>query len=500
MPTPVPISAYFYNLAQTLPVTDYGAQLENLKLTTIAPGGFGDFTCDLYVPSTQIPNQNFASFNNVALNCAGTWIFLGRLDEPGVDLDKTYGPVLHLSALGASDVLKDDPQDTAYTSQTWLQIITDQLSGPTGASHPRSNYLPLSTDTSLILPDNPASTYSPEFNALTIEDILNQGCNDLGDYTWAVWNHLQQIDAQGFPKWQLQVHARNFGLTTPSINYRVTQEQIIDFDIRPAVEYSFNSIYLVYRDPTTQNPGAVQVQDSRLNSNRSQGTAPFPFRLMRKDVSDALLTATQATTLANALLNQYKNGSYKITMTLGAISDNNGSPIPLATVRADNNVFVDLLTPLGPTLPTGITKDAGLFYITETEYTETKGETPQLVLTCDTFYDSSAFQLARIQRPVKQTLGAKTKGSLLQPGIAETGQVGTSWGGNALSTDTYEEGVNFKSTLNSAPASITLTATSTSNANTPTAANIQTTGFEFKVTPTANGAGRWYGSYKGVGT
>src|SRR6185437_2481606 len=369
--TQPPIVAYFYSLSQTLPVVDYGWQLENVKLTTVSPGGFGDFTADLYVSQSQIVPGNFNSFNNVAVACGNTWIFLGRLDEPGPALDTAQGPVIHLSALGAADVLKDDPQDSAYTTQTATQIIEDQLTGPTGAAHPRSNYLLISTDYTTILPDAPSAQFTPVFTGKTIEDVLNEMINDLGDYTWGMWDHPTQKDAQGFPKWQLQVHQRNFSIASPSVNYRITQDQIIDFEIRPAVEYSFNSVYLTYRDPTSQNPNAVQVQDSRLNSNRSQGTAPFPYRLLRKDVSEALLTTTQATALANALLNQYKSGSYKITLKVGAINNANGQEIPLCTVRADNNVFVDLLTPIGKTLPAGLVKDSGLFYITETEYNET---------------------------------------------------------------------------------------------------------------------------------
>ena len=320
--------------------------------------------------------------------------------------------------------------------------------------------------------------------------------NDLGDYTWGMWDHPTQKDAQGFPKWQLQVHQRNFSIASPSVNYRITQDQIIDFEIRPAVEYSFNSVYLTYRDPTSQNPNAVQVQDSRLNSNRSQGTAPFPYRLLRKDVSEALLTTTQATALANALLNQYKSGSYKITLKVGAINNANGQEIPLCTVRADNNVFVDLLTPIGKTLPAGLVKDSGLFYITETEYNETSGQTPELTITCDSFYDTTAFQLARIQRVAHQKAkNHKKKGVVQEPNMPEKGNVGTSWGANAVSTDTYLEGTNFKTTLTSAPTSITLTATTSTNANTPTAGNITTTGFNFSVQPTANGTGKWYGSY-----
>ncbi len=430
MPQAVPLALYLYNLSAQVPMYDYGPSMENVKFTTIAPGGYGDLTCDIYVPQSRLVPPEFKAFNNVFLGGGGFSVFQGRMDEPGIMLDKTSGSILHVSALGAADILKDDPQDFSYTAQTATQIITDQIITQ------RSAYLPIDSDFTQVLPNNPAATFSPAFTGKNIEDILNELTNDLGYYSWAVWGHPQHKDAQRLPTWQLYWHTRN--TTTP--NYKVQLGDILDFDIRPSIEYSYNCVTLLYRDFTSQNPQSVTVQDSRLAGSKAQGTAPFPFRRLRKDVSQALLTSTQATALANALLAQYQNVGYKITVEVGNIADAGGNPIPLWQVRADNNVFIPDLSPIGASFPATFTANTNLFYITQTEFQEQKGSTPTLTLTCDTFYDTTAFQIARIQRTAEQRKrSVKSKGIIQEPGASEIGTVGTSWGANAVSTDTYDD-------------------------------------------------------------
>ena len=491
-------SLYIYNTAGSVTNTslfNYGPLLEEVKFSTIAPGGFGDMTCKLRVHRSRIIPPEIKIFSHVALLDGFNRVFLGRLDEPNTGIDKAEGDIITLTALGASHVLQDDPQDFAYTAQTTTQILTDQIVTQ------RSAYLPIDSDFTQVLPNAPATTFSPAFQGKNIEEILNELTNDLGDYQWAIWDHPRNKDAYGFPTWQLYWHLRTFALANPTPNYIATLANQISHDVKGSVEYSYNCVTLMYRDFTSTNPQSVTVQDSRLAANKSQGTAPFPFRRLRKDVSEALLTATQATALANVLLAQYQNGGFKVTFDVAAMTDANGSPIPLHTVRADGIVLVPDLAPLGQKLSTTYVPNVNLFYITETQYEMLNGQTPKLTLICNSYYDTTSFQLARLQRTNEHhQKNRKHHGIIQAKSETETGPCGALWGANAVSTDTYGESVNFKTTLNSAPASITLTATASTNANAPTTAFITTTGFHFQIQPTANGAGKWQGNYKATGT
>jgi hypothetical protein len=492
MPTPSNFSLYSYAVGGAYgPVLrEYSQEIEQLEFTTTAPGGYGGLKCRVRTSDPSILRGDVQIFNNVALVQGFTPIWLGRWDEPALALDNSDSDLYELAALGAGDCLKDDSQDAAYTASTAYQIIQDQLQGSTLG---RAAWLPIDSDLSLVMPDRPSTTYNYAPNAKNIEDVLNEVLAMQGDYTWGVWAHPIHRDAFDLPTWQLQAHIRN----TTTVNYQITLADEIEYAIRPTNEYSYNCVTVKYKDPTTTFPASVTVQDSRLNANKSQGKAPFPFRRLIKDYSSYNISATQATVIANALLASYQNGGFKITIKVAAARDSNGNEIPLWQVQADHNVFIPQLTPHGAQLNLVPTPNVNLFYITETNYQEQADQVATLELSADNFFDRAAFQVARLQYQEDQRRKAvtRTHGHHQAVGEPEKGTVATSWPGVAVTTDSYEEGVNFKTTMVNVPTSITLTAASSSNAATPTTTNITQTGFSFTVHPAANGAGYWRGSY-----
>src|SRR6185437_4648952 len=147
---------YSYALTGGKTFHEIGKQITEITMTTIAPGGYGDLKVRWLVKDRRIVPQDLAIFNRVALMEGKLPIWLGRWDEPAVVLDTQLGDVYEASAMGASACLQDDPEDASYTTQTALQILTDQFQGATLG---RANFLPVDSDLSLLLPDNPAATY-----------------------------------------------------------------------------------------------------------------------------------------------------------------------------------------------------------------------------------------------------------------------------------------------------------------------------------------------------
>ena len=465
--------------------TNYADCIESLTFSTIAPGGFGHLTCSLKLPQARLAIAELQPFANVALMDGTFAAFLGRWDEPAITLSETEGDLIQLSAQGGATNLKDDPQDYGYTAQTAQAVISNQIST-------RSAYIALDTDTSKILPNNPSSVYTLSYSGKTFEDILNDLGAKIGDYQWLVWDHPFHRTQNGFPTWQLQMHVRD----TSTVAYQGILLGETSYSIRPSIEYTYNAVTITYKDSTTGLPSTITVQDSRLNSDKSQGTAPFPFRRLRKDLG-TLLSSTEAAAVANGLLAQYQNGGYKIEVVLKRALNATGAEIPLWQVRADSNIFLPELSPLGQTLPFSTIVNTNVFYITETSYRETSGQAPTLTVHCNTFYDTAAFQITRLQyRAELLSRSQQSQGVIQAVGSPEIGTVAAAWGSAAITTDTYEAGVNFKATMANIPSSITLTSTSTSNAGTPTTVNITNTGFSFRVQPAANGVGYWRGTYK----
>jgi hypothetical protein len=388
MTTKTGMSLYAYTSASGAR-NDYGARADKLSFSTIASGGFGHFSCRISASSMRVVPPELKIFANVALTDGAFWAFEGRWDQPAIKVNDTDGEYYELTAQGAAAALTDEPDDYSYTAQTMQAIIANQLSA-------RAAYIPIDQDTSLIMPDAPGATYDRAFAGMDIAQILNQELPKLGSlYDWFVWDHARKDDAWGFPTWQLSVLLRD----TTTIHYTGYVEDEVEASISQAVEWTYNGIELLYRDASSGVLTKLLVKDSRLNSDKSQGAAPYPFRKKRIDLSSTgALSATQATNQANALLAAYQNGGARDSIRVTRVYDNNGVEIPLHRVRSGRNIFLPQFSPTGYQFPFSATANTNLFYILETNWTDdAKDGRPELTLNMQTFDDSANVQLARLQ-------------------------------------------------------------------------------------------------------
>ena len=171
---------------------DYGASIEGLEFTTVAPGGFGDLACILKLPDARIPRSELGLFSRAVLRDGLFTCFSGEWADPALVLDATHGDYVLLSALGGGVALRDDPDDSNYASKTANQIIASEFSK-------RSAYLALDSDLTAVLPNNPATVFSPAYDGYNLEEILHDLCGNLGDYTWVVWDNPTHDDTVGLP-------------------------------------------------------------------------------------------------------------------------------------------------------------------------------------------------------------------------------------------------------------------------------------------------------------
>src|SRR5260221_1282777 len=335
-----------YNLA-TGTVIDYSDLVEALSFTTTGPGGYGDLSCKLRVPNGRLLAQRpeLALMARVAVMDGPIPAYLGRWSEPAVVLPDNDGDLVELTAQGCGDALKDDSTEASYSAQTALQILIDQLTstalGRDKTLSGKGNWF--DADTSGILPDNPAAVFSEAYNGKSCHDVLNDLLAVLGDYTWAAWGHsgynlanVNHADALGFPTWQLNAHVRDTS-TVAYIAYNVDE---ISHNIRPSTEDTYNAFTVLYRDSATGLSASVTVTDSRLNVNKSQGTAPFPWRRLRKDHTGLQLTSAEATNIANQLAMDYKNGGAKIEVGVGTMHHPHGAFLPPLRAPPRRHIFL----------------------------------------------------------------------------------------------------------------------------------------------------------------
>lgn len=471
--------------------TDYGARIEALEFTTVAPGGFGDIACILKLPDARLPRPELGLFARVALRDGLFTCFAGEWSDPTLALDGARGEYVMLSALGGGSALRDDPDDAAYTTATTAQdILTAEFSR-------RASYLAIDSDLSAVLPNNPANTFTPVYDGYTLEEILHDLMGALGDYAWTVYEHPTHTDAAGFPTWQLRAHQRDTTTTT----YLALGSDILEWRVTPSIQRAYNVVQVAFVDPVA-GPGSVTVSDARLGPGGAQGNAPFRRRKLRRNLGHLPLTATQATSIANAWLASYSNPSNKIEITLRAVRDASGNPMPLSHVRADANLFVPELAVRGQQLSTGPQPGVNQFYIIETSYRETAAGDVRLALQLDNYADRGEALLGRLQisdearqrrrgvyRPV-QSSGAQQVGyvSIRAPSAS----AGQRFGG----------GVNFVPVLSNTPTGLTFTTVSSTNVGsgpTVTAGTMTPYGCEVTVTAAAVGAVLWTGKYTTIG-
>jgi hypothetical protein len=447
MPIPERLSVWAYDPLSGA-VTNYGDQIEQLRFTTLAAGGFGNLSGRLKVRDASLVPAELRAFSRVLATDGSAVAFAGRWDAPAITLgDPSEGDVFDLQAMGGAHSLDDDPDDYSYSGQTALQIISNQISA-------RSAYIAIDTDTSAILPTNPADTYNEAFAGKSFAEVLNTVLGKAASiFDWQVWDHPTHRDANGFPTWQLNVGLRD----TTTVDYTAQIEDLSVGSGSTDIEHTYNAVELIYRDATTLVPTKLLVKDSRLNANKSQGNAPYPFRKFRIDKSNLTLSSAQASSLANLQLTQFQNGWGRHAFRVTSVRDANGNLIPLWQVRAGNNVFAPAYALAGNTLPTTPVPGVNLFFIVETEYDESS-DPPTLTISTDNYVDSVQFQLTRLE--ALETADARSQ-SVTTPPIQAAGasfKMRWGWQGDAVTNGhTFGPQLAFPTIQSNAPSTIAFT-------------------------------------------
>ena len=469
-------------------VVDYTPYLENLRVTNASPGGFGALRARLRLPAAhaRLPRPELAVLNGrVILRSGRACLYCGEITEAALSLDAT-GEGVDIVAMGGANALGDDPLDAAYTAQTAQAIITAEFAR-------RSAYLAVDSDLTAVLPSAPTATFSPFFDGRTLEDILHELCDLLGDYTWGVWDHPTHTDAFGLPTWQVQVHPRDIS----TVAYQAHIADVVAWRIAPAATRAYNGVTLHYLDPVA-GPGAISVTDSRLNGDLSQGAAPFRFRRFRRDMGQRALTNAQATALANQYLASFRNISNVIEVRLSAVRDARGVPVSLPQVRADSNIAIpELLTRAATFAATpGMVAGTNLFYIRQATYDEQRGQTPTLTLLLDQVADFAAADLTRLRYEEQLRQRSRRNNITVQPsGLSVKGAWSVIWGSSSAGV-TWGSGIAFPAILAAAPTSITFTTQTSTNVNGgPSVSNFTVWGCDVAVQALAAAAGNWVGLY-----
>lgn len=472
-------------------VSQFGAEIEELEFTTVAPGGFGDLVCGLRLPDARIPRPELELFGRVVLRDGPFAAFQGEWADPALVLDPAAGDYLWLTALGAGACLRDDPDDAAYTTPATAQaIIGAELAR-------RAAYLPLDQDLSGVLPNAPTTTFTPVYDGANLEEILHDLMGALGDYTWTVYDHPTHTDPAGFPTWRLLAHPRDL-ITTSYLAYG---EDIVSWRVTPSSERAYNVAQIAYVDPTS-GPGVVTVSDPRLNSDGSQGSAPFRRRKLRRSLGTLPLTAAQATTVAAAWLAAYSQPTNKVEMVLRAVRDANGALIPLSHVRADANLYTPELAPRGQTLPRGPAAGVNQFYIVESKYHEFADGDITLTLQLDNYADQIEGTLARLRLTDDALRRRRGVYRLTQsPGAQQMGFAAIR-APTASAGQTVGASVSFVPTLAHAPTGLTFTTINSTNVGsgpTVSAGTLTPWGCEITVTAGSSGSVAWSGTWTTIG-
>ncbi len=477
--------------AYPLLVGEYGAQVEALEFSTVAPGGFGDLACVLKLPDARLPRPELSLFARVCLRDGLFTAFGGEWSDPALAMDGATGEYLALAALGGGACLRDDPDDAAYATPTTAQgILANELAR-------RSAYLPLDQDQSAVLPGAPTATFTPVYDGANLEEILHDLMGALGDYVWTVYDHPRNRDWAGFPTWQLGAHPRD----TTTVAYMALGTDILGWRVMPSAQRAYNVVQVGYVDPVT-GPATVTVSDARLGAGGAQGSAPFRRRKLRRTLGRQPLSSAQATTIASAWLATYSNPTNKIEVTLGALRDANGAELPLHQARADANLYVPELAVRGQTLSAGPAAGVNLFWIAETTYRETASAGATLLLQLDNYADRAGALLAQLK--IAAEAGQRQRGVYRvaqSPGAQQVGFCSIRAAG-AAAGQTVGVGVSFTPVLSNTPTGLTFTAITSTNVGggpSVTPGTLTPYGCEVTVTAAAAGTVVWTGKYTTVG-
>lgn len=476
---------------------------EGLSFTTVAPGGFGELSFQAKLKNARLWRQELQLFSRVALvSRHGSW-FLGEITDPELSMTNSE-EYINISALGVGNCLRDDPANFSYLNATARGIMSDQFFG---AGTIRQTYnMPISLDLGQVFPDNPAATYTLSYAWRTVEDIFNDLCGLLGNYTWGVWDHPSVYDALNFHTGQMYAHAIDF--STVTYQATIAEKDIIGYSITPSAERAYNRVEVGYNEPSSGPPAFVSATDSRLNPSTGDiNLAPFRRRKYARDLAgNSAASSANAQILANSLLSQYRDGGAKISLTLQAVRDYaSGQYIPLHQVRADSNIYVPEFSLRSPNMTIGGSAfgqkyGVNVFYIVRTSYRESS-DGPQLELTCDNYINSGDTILARLQYLAERQArtGSRTTEQVQALGALIKGWANISFQASAGAQIYSLQGTSFRPILAAAPTSITWADVFKTNCTGPSVNNITAYGFNAWVTSSAGGAGSYGGNFTTVG-
>lgn len=471
-------------------VTEYSRYVDQLEFTSVAPGGFGELTARLRIKRSRVPRPELGMFARCALMAGRTCLFLGELTDPAISASQSDGEYVQIDALGLGNALRDDPRIITYTNQTLQQIAQAQVTFHTVTTQE----WPLDSDLTQIFPDNPAGSYSIPFDNNNVEEIFGAVALYGGDYNWGVEAHPVNIDYAGFPTGRVFVRARDL-TTTSYIAYELARD-ISAYTFDPSAERAYNFIEVDYTT-SSGGVGKAYAQDSRMGASYSQGTMPFRFRKYARDFTGnpAAVGVTQAQNIANLYLSEFKNPSYKGTVTLLRLRDAYGVEQPLWSCLAGNNIYLPEFALLGNQLPLGATAGVNQHYIVEARYREGSGGQQQLDLTLNYFPDRAEIQIARLQLEADNAArSGKVQQVVQQLGAPINGYV--SWQfSNAISGQTTGVGQTFPAMASQAPTSVTLHQIAISNLTGITANAFSVFGCNFYGAVSANGAGYYQGTF-----
>lgn len=474
---------------------NYGREVQALRFNTLAPGGYGDFSCMLHFKDTNHPRPEIGLFTRIAVMAGLDCLWLGEVSEPALTMSTSDGEFVSITGLGIGNCLRDDPISIAYSNQTVQQIAIDQMTRGN-----RPNFLTVSQDTSGLFPDNPAGGYTVYYDGRNMEEVFLDCATNAGDYQFMVLAYANQPqgpatqrDSLGYPAAQVQIHLRD--ITTTHYLAEIDLADVEQYGVSQSAERAYNVIEIGYQNQFS-GYGIKTATDSRLAANGSIGTAPYRRRKFRRDLSGiSTINGSQSQTLANTYLSLFQNAPNKGTMTLKRIRDANGQPLDLYRVQADKNVGLTKLATRGLQIPlSGLTPGQDQFYIVKAEYSEDQ-QNQQLTLDIDNFFDSANVTIARQQlKADQQSRSSGTNNGRASLGAIISGQCGVQ--GTATSTNpTLGHGATFPILCAQVPSSIGFTADSgNNNAGTPAANHITSAGFYLSVP--VNGTG---GSYYCIG-
>lgn len=477
-------------------VQDIGAYVENLSISSVAPGGFGTMSGMIRLRRAQIPRPQFGMFARVAMMSRGQAVWLGELMTPAYGINQSYGDYITLNGLGLGNCLRDDPAIWVYSGQTPQQIGQALLTQEVTTTNKITGII--STDNSQIFPDNPALTITTTYDERTVEEVLQDIALQAGDYNWGVEADPVKKDSVGFPLGRIFVRAR----TLTSIDYMASMlgKDIISAEFTPAATRAYNAIEIDYTNGTSGIAQALST-DARLTGTFGQGTAPFRYRKYVRDMSgDSLVNSTVASSIASTYLNLFKNITYTGTVRLAGVRDGSGKPIPLWEVKAGYNLYLpDLTVVAAAQLPTAATQNSNLFWITSATYHDDANGAQYLELQLGYLPDTADVMVARMQMVEdEEARSGKVTNVVQRQGAALQGYYAFAFS-NALLGQGVGIGVTWQALAWQAPTSVTLTPIGNVNVSGLTASNFHAIGCSITGTATAAGAGSATGTYQTSG-